>query len=622
MCGIAGYFNRKTPPDEATLLALCATMRQRGPDAKGTYLDGGLGLAHTRLSVIDLDGGTQPMRSPDGRHTLVFNGEIFNFRELRAEAERGGETFRTKSDTEVLLNLLIREGADGIRRLNGFFAFAFYDATERTLLLARDLHGVKPLYWFHDATGACGFASRLDTLRLCPECPGEVSPEALADYLTFQYIPAPATILRGVNKLRPGTAVVFHLESGEVRELDWGARLAAETPPAGDIPYDEACRTVRERLLEAVRRRLIADVPLGVFLSGGMDSAIVTALAAQCSDAPLECFSIGFDDPRYDESADCRTAAAHLAKLAPHGLHHHIRTVSPADFSLLPKLAGEFGEPYADASMLPTYLLSAFARESVTVALSGDGADELFGGYERYRASELLARLRRFTPAALWSLAAGCLPDGGERTRSGRLKRFLRLGAVRDEAARYEALMSHFAAESIAVAAPGLTRHLKADRPLPQGNDLAASLMADDLTRYLPGDVLTKVDVCSMASSLEVRNPFLDPGVSLFARSLPTAYKIQGNRRKRILGDAFAAELPPGWAERGKRGFGVPVAAWFRTVWRDQLRSALMEELPKRWAMFDRDGVERLLKEHQDGARDHSYLLFSLLMLSFPAKSM
>ena len=622
MCGIAGYYNLESPPDEASLLALCGTMRQRGPDAKGTYVDGALGLAHTRLSVIDLDGGSQPMRSPDGRFTLVFNGEIFNFRELRAELERDGDVFRTKSDTEVLLHLLMREGTDGIRRLNGFFAFAFYDAEKKTLLLARDLHGVKPLYWFHTNSGTLGFASRFDTLRLCPGCPGEISEEALANYLAFQYIPAPATILRGVKKLRPGTAAVFDLNNGTVRELDWGAKLVSETPTPENISYPDACEAVRERLLDAVKRRLIADVPLGVFLSGGMDSAIVTALAAQSSDAPLECFSIGFDDPRYDESADCRIAAEHLARLAPHGLHHHIKTVQPQDFGLLTKLAREFGEPYADASMLPTYLLAAFAREHVTVALSGDGADELFGGYERYRAMELIRRLRSFTPPGLWDLAAKTVPDAGERTACGRTKRFLRLGAIRDEGGRYDALMSHFAAETIGQIAPDLSHFLSAGRILPDADGLMASLMADDTARYLPGDVLTKVDVCSMASSLEVRNPFLDPGVSLFARVLPISYKIQDGCRKRILGDAFARELPPGWAERRKRGFGVPVANWFRTVWREQLRSALLEELPKRWEMFDRDGMARLLKEHQEGAHDHSYLLFSLLMLSFPAKSM
>ena len=622
MCGIAGSFNRTAPPDEATLLALCNTMNQRGPDAHGTFRDGPLGLAHTRLSVIDLDGGAQPMKSPDGRYVLVFNGEIFNFRELRQEAESKGEVFRTKSDTEVLLNLLIREGADGIRRLNGFFAFAFYDSSARTLLLARDLHGVKPLYWFRTSAGSFGFASRMDTLRLCPDCPREISPEALADYLMFQYIPAPATILNGVCKLLPGTAVMLDLESGTVHSIDWGAGLVSETTRTDGISYEEACRVVRERLLDAVRRRLIADVPLGVFLSGGMDSAIVTALAAQCADAPLECFSIGFGDPRYDESDACKTAAAHLAKLAPRGLHHHIRTVSPQDFSLLPKLASEFGEPYADASMLPTYLLAAFAREHVTVALSGDGADELFGGYERYRAMTMLSRLRSFVPDLLWNLGAHCVPDSGERTASGRLKRFLRLGAIGDDGARYDALMSHFAAESIATVAPDLTQYLNPGRYLPDAADLTSSLMADDLERYLPGDVLTKVDVCSMASSLEVRNPFLDVGVSRFARTLPSSYKVMGKRRKRILGDAFAAELPPGWAERPKRGFGVPVANWFRTVWREQLKTALLEELPGRWEMIDRDGVARLLSEHQDGARDHSYLLFSLLMLSFPVKSM
>ncbi len=618
MCGIAGCFNRKTPPDEALLQKLCGTMRQRGPDASGTHLDGPLGLAHTRLSVIDLDGGCQPMSSEDGRFTIVFNGEIFNFRELRDELEHKGETFRTKSDTEVLLKLLIREGADCLPHLNGFFAFAFYDAAEKALLLARDYHGVKPLFYFHLPTGEFGFASRFFTLTLCPGCPDEISPEALADYLAFQYIPAPATIRSGVKKLMPGTAVEFELETGIMREIDWGARV--ELKPE-TISYEDACERVRNLLSAAVERRLIADVPLGVFLSGGLDSAIVTALAAQHSTGPLECFSIGFDDPRYDESADCKTAAAHLAKLAPHGLNHHIKTVQPQDFDLLPKLADEFGEPYADASMLPSFFLAQFAREHVTVALSGDGADELFGGYERYRAMALLGKLRSFTPGALWSAAAACLPDSGERSKAGRLKRFLRLGAVSGDAARYDALMSHFAAESISNIAPGLRPHLSSKRTLPDAACLMASLMEDDLHRYLPGDVLTKVDVCSMAASLEVRNPFLDPQVSAFARSLPVDFKIQGSRRKRILGDAFASELPTGWAERRKRGFGVPVAAWFRTVWRDRLRSALLDGLPKHWDMFDRDAVERLIDAHQTGGKDRSYLLFSLLMLSFQGKN-
>ena len=618
MCGIAGCFNPRTPPDAALLQTLCGTMRQRGPDAHDIYLDGTLGLAHTRLSVIDLDGGAQPMHGGDGRYTLVFNGEIFNFRELRNELEQAGEVFRTKSDTEVLLNLLIREGADCLPCLNGFFAFAFYDATKKTLFIARDYHGVKPLYYFHLPTGEFGFASRFSTLTLCPGCPEKISLSALAEYLAFQYIPTPATIREDVKKLRPGTAVEFHLETGTMREIDWGAQIRIEPET---ISYEDSCERVRPLLSGAVKRRLIADVPLGVFLSGGLDSAVVTALAARHSTAPLECFSIGFDDPRYDESADCKATAAHLAKIAPHGLHHHIKTVQPQDFDLLPKLAAEFGEPYADASMLPSYFLAAFAREHVTVALSGDGADELFGGYERYRAMAVLQKLRSFTPGFLWRAAAACLPDSGERSKAGRLKRFLRLGAVSGTGARYDALMTHFAADSVGMIAPDLRSYLNTERNLPNLANLMASLMEDDLHRYLPGDVLTKVDVCSMAASLEVRNPFLDPDVSGFARSLPVEFKIQGDRRKRILGDAFAKELPPGLATRRKRGFGVPVAAWFRTVWRDRLRAALLDELPERWPMFDRAAVETLISEHQNGGKDRSYLLFSLLMLSFQGKN-
>ena len=618
MCGIAGCFNPRTPPDEALLQKLCGTMRQRGPDAHDVYRNGALGLAHTRLSVNDLDGGAQPMHGGDGRYTLVFNGEIFNFRELRAELEQAGEVFRTRSDTEVLLNLLIREGADCLPRLNGFFAFAFYDATEKSLLLARDYHGVKPLYYFHLPTGEFAFASRFETLTLCPGCPTSISLPALADYLAFQYIPAPATIREGVKKLLPGTAIEFQLKTGTMREIDWGAQIRTEPET---MSYEDACICMHGMLSGAVKRRLIADVPLGVFLSGGLDSAIVATLAARHSTAPLECFSIGFDDPRYDESADCKATAAHLAALAPHGLHHHIKIVQPQDFDLLPKLSAEFGEPYADASMLPSFFLAAFAREHVTVALSGDGADELFGGYERYRATAMLQRLRTFTPGFLWSAAAACLPDSGERSKAGRLKRFLRLGAVSGTAARYDALMSHFAAESVSMIAPVLRPYLNTKRALPDAADLITSLMEDDLRRYLPGDVLTKVDVCSMAASLEVRNPFLDPKVSRFARSLPVEFKIQGERRKRILGEAFAKDLPPGLALRRKRGFGVPMAAWFRTVWRDRLRTALLDELPKEWEIFDRAAVERLTDEHLNKGKDRSYLLFSLLMLSFQRKN-
>ena len=598
--------------------SLCGTMRQRGPDAHDVYQDGALGLAHTRLSVIDLDGGAQPMHGGGGRYTLVFNGEIFNFRELRAEMEQSDEVFRTKSDTEVLLKLLIREGADCLPRLNGFFAFAFFDAAEKTLLIARDYHGVKPLYYFHLPSGKFAFASRFETLTLCAGCPDKISLSALADYLAFQYIPAPATICEGVKKLLPGTAIEFQLETGAIREIDWEAQVQIKPE---NLSYEDACEHVRHLLSKSVMRRLIADVPLGVFLSGGLDSAVVTALAAQHSTSPLECFSIGFDDPRYDESADCRATAAHLAKTAPHGLHHYIKTVQPQDFDLLPKLAAEFGEPYADASMLPSFFLAAFARERVTAVLSGDGADELFGGYERYRAMKILQNLRAFTPGFLWNAAAACLPDSGERSKAGRLKRFLRLGAVSGTGARYDALMTHFAADRISMIAPDLRPYLKNSRTLPDATNIMASLMEDDLHRYMPGDVLTKVDVCSMASSLEVRNPFLDPEVSIFARSLPVEFKIQGDRRKRILGDAFAKELPPGLATRRKRGFGVPVAAWFRTVWYDRMRSALLDELPKHWNMFDRTAVERLTDEHRNGGKDHSYLLFSLLMLSFQRKN-
>ena len=620
MCGIAGFVQLDhAPADEMTLRSMLAKLIRRGPDGGGMHLDGSVALGHRRLSIIDLEGGAQPLSNEDGSVWVTFNGEIFNFMKLREELSAQGHVFKTRSDTEVIVHLYEQYGNDFVSRLDGFFAFALYDSKRGKMILARDRLGIKPLVWFR-TKDAFVFASTIPALRAHPGFPHELSAQAVWDFLSLQYVPR-GTVYSSVEKLPPG----FMAELSEGK-LTLSRYWKADYSKTLDISYPDACTELGRLVRNAVADRLISDVPLGVFLSGGMDSTIIAGLAAEAVDGPLKCYSIGFNEKDYDERAFAEENAARVRTFARHGFEHHIRVVEPCDAALLEMLVSEFGEPYADASMIPTCLLSRFAREQVTVALSGDGADEVFCGYERYLAMRWLGRFDFLPPGvrrALFGLSADSIPSrGNERGRAARLKRFLK-GASLSGAERYLGIVSHtdealkhrFGGAFFKDVVPTLGSFS------PDGLfEKCSSCSEFDLQTYLPGDILPKTDISSMAVSLEVRSPFLDYKTVEFAASLPYEFKEKGGHRKRILADTFAKYLPPGLATRRKRGFGVPLSAWFRREWKDLLYERLLEGEGIRRGMFDPVGMEALLGEHQCGL-DHSYALFSALVLEMFLKS-
>ncbi len=624
MCGIAGIISFDgTAPEADDLERMMCAMRLRGPDARGLHVSRNVGFAHTRLSIIDLECGAQPMSNEDGTVWVTFNGEIFNFRRMRGELEKRGHRFRTRSDTEIIVHLYEEYGEDVCRHLDGFFAFALYDSGKNLLIAGRDRLGVKPFYYFKDSAHFA-FASSIGALMRLPWIPAGFDEQALWDYLSLQYVPV-GTVYSRIHELTPGHVLSFRTE-GSRRNFSDAAYWCLDFTRKTDLSYPDACAELKRRMERSVADRLVADVPLGVFLSGGLDSTVIAGLAAEQSGAPLQCFSIGFEDPSYDERNFAAENAAHLRKFAKHGLEHHVKVVNPCDFESLELLAGEFGEPYADASMIPTYLLSRFARERVTVALSGDGADELFGGYERYLAMRYLSRFDSIPETLrrpLFRALSGMIPPlGNERQKCARTKRFL-TGASRSGAERYLGILSRVDEERKRRVCGDLFTHvcptgevfLREFYEKTSAQDPAERASEMDIASYLRGDILPKVDVCSMSASLEVRSPFLDYKIAEFSAALPYSFKETNGMRKRILADAFAKYLPVGLASRRKRGFGVPLAAWFRGEWRELLKERLLDGRGVRLGIFWRAELERLLAEHVQKKADHSYFLFSALIL-------
>ena len=615
MCGIAGFISlNDTLPQEAPVRAMLTPMICRGPDGDGVKLIGPAALGHRRLSIIDLAGGAQPLDNEDGSVWVTFNGEIFNYRELRQKLSACGHRFKTDSDTETLVHLYEEYGSALTSHLEGFFAFALYDAAKRKLLLVRDRAGIKPLFYFQTEKNLV-FASTISALKEHPEFPAGYDPQALWDFLSLQYIPR-GTAYKSVKELPPGSMLELDLPDktptvSRYWRPDYASKLA--------ISYEDACRELEKRVRKAVEDRLIADVPLGIFLSGGVDSTIVAGLAAEMVDSPLRCYSIAFREKVYDEREYAAENAQWVRQFARHGLEHKIREVNPCDISIPERLIGEYGQPFADASLIPTSLLSAFAREEVTVALGGDGADEMFRGYERYIAMRYLARFD-WIPAGLrggiFSLLSGLVPAGGERGKGARAKRFFR-GASLSGAARYLGIVSHtgerlkrrFCGGFFDGVEPTLGQ-FDAEGYFERASDCSEF----DFHTYLPHDILTKADTASMSASLELRSPFLDRRVIEFAAALPDSYKEQGGFRKRILCDTFAKYLPPGLNRRKKRGFGVPLADWFRNEWKDLPRERLLCGKGVELGIFTSSGLERLIREHQAGA-DRSYALYSALVL-------
>lgn len=620
MCGIAGIFHPDVPKpvDPARVRAMADALAHRGPDGSGVWTGPGVGFGHRRLAIIDLEGGAQPMLSPDGRLAVCFNGEIYNYREVRAELEAAGHAFRTDSDTEVIIAAWDAWGPDCLARFNGMFAFALYDGAADALFLARDRLGVKPLFIAQLSDGALLFASELKGLLAHPRLRRSPDPRAVEDFLALGYVPDDASIVDGVRKLPAGHFLLVRRGRSVPTPVQWwdvDFSTPASTSPA------EREEELRVRLRDAVRSRMIADVPLGAFLSGGVDSSTVVALMAEASRSAVETCAIGFEEAGHDETEHAAAIAARFATC------HRSRTVAAADFALIDTLADAFDEPFADASALATYRVCELARERVKVALSGDGADEAFAGYRRYHLFMAEERFRVLLPQRLKG-AIGSLGDHWPKLdwapRPFRAKTTLQaLG--RDSAEAYAAAVSFTpAAIRSAIYRPDFTnslgghraedRYLAAMRAAPADDPLSRAQYAD-LKIWLPGDILTKVDRTSMAVGLEAREPLLDHRLVEFAARLPASLRLRGGTGKYLLKKAMAGRLPETILHRRKMGFVTPVGAWFRGPLAEAAARVSSSPAFAELDWFDPAAIARLAEDHRRGRSDHGRLLWQLLML-------
>jgi asparagine synthase (glutamine-hydrolysing) len=602
MCGISGIASANGPVDADRVAAMSATLVHRGPDSFGEFSDGTAALAARRLSIIDLETGDQPIANEDGTLHVVQNGEIYNYRELRRELERAGHRFRTQGDTEVLLHLYEEHGDRFAERLRGMFAIAIWDARRRRLVLARDRFGIKPLYYRAEAD-ELAFASEL---RALPR--GEIDLDALEAFLAFNSIPAPLTIFREARKLPAGHLLLW--EDGRIRV----ERFARPAPvPAEQLRADEEAELVEElraRIRDSVRAHLVSDVPVGVMLSGGVDSSLLAALAAEESSEPLRTFSIGFEERSFDELADARRVAER------YGTHHRELVLRPDAALLLPALAEAFDEPFADSSALPTYLVSQLAAGDVKVALSGEGGDELFGGYYTYAADLLAARVGGLARIAR-PLVERLPTSTAKASFEYRAKRFVRAAHL-PPLERHHGWKEIFSVEARAE----LTGRASGFDPVDvlraryletEGADELARLQDVDLGVYLVDDLLVKTDRASMAHSLEARVPYLDTVVTNLALALPTRHKVRGLSKKVLLRKAAAPLLPREIVRGKKRGFSIPAAAWLRGELEPFARETLSPETLRRQGFFRPDVVDRLLAEHVAGREDRSRQLWGLL---------
>jgi asparagine synthase (glutamine-hydrolysing) len=632
MCGICGavWTDPNGTLSAESLKTMMDRLVHRGPDDAGEYRDNHAALGFRRLSIIDLAGGHQPLSNEDGTVWTVFNGEIYNFPALRRRLEAKGHVLRSSGDTEVLVHLYEDEGTRMFSLLRGMYALAIWDARRRTLVLARDRLGQKPLVYRHDGRRLV-FASELKALLALPgsDVPRSLDALALDQYLTYGYVPHPRTILEGTHKLPPAHYAVWRDGTLDVQpywQLDGNSERIR--------PVEEDIEELRNTLADAVREQMIADVPLGAFLSGGIDSTIIVGLMQQSSSRPVKTFAIGFPDPRYDETRYAELAARQL------GTEHQTFIVEPKAWETLPELAWQFDEPFADSSALPTWYVSRETRRVVTVALTGDAGDELFGGYDRYRAlvlTELFQRLPAGPRHLLGGTMVRVLPRAAQsKTRLRGLQRlfehinepaqdrYLGWMTTFDEAARLT-LYSEEQLDLLATSGSALADPAEADpaalltAALAQAGrrDPVTRAMVADLTTYLPGDLLVKVDLASMAHSLECRGPFLDHRVVELAMAMPLDRKIQlrSGRSKVVLKQAFSDLLPPAIKTRSKMGFGVPISQWFRNELKQELRDVLLDPVCLGRGLFRPEAIENLVAEHVEGKREHSPRLWALLML-------
>ena len=621
MCGIAGIFHAETPKpvDPSRVVRMCDALAHRGPDGAGVWTDHGIGLGHRRLSIIDLAGSPQPMHASDGRVVIVFNGEIYNFRELRRELEQAGFTFRTSGDTEVIVAAWQRWGPDCLARLDGMFAFALYDLDKRQLFLARDRFGVKPLFMAHLSDGSIAFASELKGLLAHPLLRRRVNPQAIEAYMAWGYVPDTHSILAGVEKLPAGHFWLMEQGRAPGRPQRWWDIDFTSREKGSEA--DLSAQLVH-LLRDAVRSRMVADVPLGAFLSGGVDSSGVVALMSEASASPVQTCSIGFDVAAYDETSYARQVAAKF------GADHAERIVAADDFGAMDSLAAMFDEPFADASALPTWRVCQLARERVTVALSGDGADEAFAGYRRQVFHHHEERARSVLPAGLRAPLFGALgrvwPKADWAPRPLRAKATLLALAESGEEGYARALSvtlpnarralysEKFAASLAGFRAEDELIALMRAAPGRSGLDRAQYA---DLAFWMPGDILTKVDRTSMAVSLEVREPLLDHRLVEFAARLPEGMRVRGSTGKYLLKKSLERYLPADILYRRKQGFVTPIAEWLRGPLAGAARGIAASGSLAQTGFFQPQAIAALAEAHIAGRADHSRTLWQLLML-------
>jgi asparagine synthase (glutamine-hydrolysing) len=617
MCGITGVAG-SLRTDRESLARMNAALLHRGPDGEGTFWADSVGLAMRRLAIIDLTSGDQPIFNEDGSVCVVYNGEIYNFHELRAELEQRGHRFTSQGDTEVIVHAYEEFGVDCVERLWGMYALAVWDSRRKLLLLARDRLGKKPLVYYA-APNAAGlaFASEMQALLAHPDVPRQLEPSAIDDYLTYLYVPAPTTAYRDIRKLPPGHRLVW--QPGRLTvEPYWQVRFGSKL----QLSEAEAVEQFGALLRDAVRRRLIADVPLGAFLSGGIDSSTVVAEMAELSSQPVKTFSIGFGERDFDELRYARQVAQRF------GTDHHEMVVEPRALDVLPTLVRHYGEPYGDSSAVPTYYVSKMTRQHVTVALEGGGGDELLAGYERHWAARVAARydtIPRFVRHGLIRPLIPLVPEPRQRRAFlRRAKRFM-AAAHLPVFDRYLQWVGAFTPDqktslytpefASLMAANDSGRWLRqALAPEPQLDPVDAVLRADTLL-YLPQDLLAKVDIASMANSLEARAPLLDHRLVEFCAALPSTYKLRGRTSKWLLRQVMRDRLPQDVLTRSKMGFGVPVGEWLRTDLRPLLEDTLLSQRAQQRGYFRPAAVRGLVDEHLSRRADRTSHIWGLLML-------
>jgi asparagine synthase (glutamine-hydrolysing) len=583
MCGIAGALSPDRPVDQGMVERMCGTMEHRGPDSRGVFADRGVALGVQRLAVIDLESGDQPIYNEDGTVVVVLNGEIYNFRELREELIRGGHSFSTQSDTEVIVHLYEELGEGCVDRLRGMFAFALWDRRSRRLLLGRDRVGKKPLFYaLRD--GRLWFGSEPKAILASGQVPRDVDYRAIDAFLHYQCVPSPMSAFAAIRKLPPAHTLTWADGEVSVRRY-W--RLSY-TDGRESVTDEEACELIRETVLESTRLRLRSDVPVGALLSGGVDSSSVVAAMAQQTSEPVRTFSIGFDLDDFDESASARRVAS------LYGTDHHEAILGVGSLELLPRLVWHYGEPFADSSALATFTLAELTRRQVTVALNGDGGDENFAGYLRYR---------RFASSK----------DGAGADPSPHV-----------EYANRRARVYFDESERAALYQPELLRLLEG-RPwlavlegpymASDADNVVERLLDADVQTYLPDDLLVKMDIATMAHSLEARSPLLDPAVMELAASLPARMKLDGGETKRIFKHAMRRWLPDDIVDRSKMGFRVPIDDWFRNGARELPAGVLLDPRALGRGLFREQRIRTMLAEHREGERDHGYRLWTLIQL-------